>query len=86
MRPYAIHAAVFVLAGWYLMLPASDQNAPLGSWPIANTFERESDCEASRKEFFAVGTKRMQNAKSDQERCSGCSWRKRPAYRPTIRV
>ncbi len=65
------HAVAFALLGWYLMLPISDETAPVGNWQIANTFERESDCEASRKEFFDTGTKRMQSAKDDQERAFG---------------
>ncbi len=65
------HAAAFALVGWYLMLPATDQDAPISQWQIGNTFERESDCEASRKEFFATGTNRMKSAKNDSERVFG---------------
>lgn len=65
------HAAAIALVGWYLMLPAGDETAPLSNWQIANTFERAADCEASRKEFYEVGMKRMKNAKSDQERVFG---------------
>lgn len=53
------------------MLPTGDETAPLSKWQIVNTFEREGECELSRKEFFDVGTKRMQNAKDDQERVFG---------------
>ncbi len=65
------HAAALALVGWYLMLPTGDETAALSKWQIANTFDRESDCEVSRKEFFDTGTKRMKNAKDDQERVFG---------------
>ncbi len=65
------HAAALALVGWYLMLPTTDQVAPLRRWQIANTFELKSDCEASRKEFFDNGVKRMKNARDNEEMVFG---------------
>lgn len=65
------HAAVLALVGWYLMVPNTDQTAPLSKWQIANRFDRAADCEGSRKVFHDAGLERMKNARDDAEKTFG---------------